>query len=199
VDCVRILDIKDAEAFVVSTLLRSGIRFTPSEREELIAEGLAILCKLALDYEPMRNGHTSEGRFSGYASMYLPRKLTDAWHGLHPEHVSMRANGERGWTYNQMPVPFAGEDDPHQLCATSAVPHELHDQGDAIEAAMQLIPVYEHFELRPLLSDFLDGTPITDVALTFQMTHGRVVELRRMFGNALLKRDGTDEHRDRAA
>jgi hypothetical protein len=39
------------------------------ERAELVAEGLAILCKLAHDYKPHIARHArNEGRFSGYAA-----------------------------------------------------------------------------------------------------------------------------------
>ena len=100
---------EDAEAFVRSTLHRSGIRFEHDEFEDLVCEGLALLWQLAASYDARRGGHAQDGRFSGYAAAFLPKRLGDAWHRRHPEHIySSRENGKRQWTYYPAPVSFDG-------------------------------------------------------------------------------------------
>lgn len=87
------------------TVDAAHIRYSREEREELLAEGLVILLELAARYKPLpiRPGIDSQaGRFSGYASMFLPRRLGDAWHRWHPEHryVTDSSTGRRRWQYD---------------------------------------------------------------------------------------------------
>jgi hypothetical protein len=101
---VAVLDIANGEAFVQRCIDKSAIPHGPDEREELLAEGLTILCELAAKYKPLpaRPGIDKQaGRFSGYAAMFLPRRLGDAWHKSHPEHryVTNPETGKRGWHY----------------------------------------------------------------------------------------------------
>lgn len=102
---IRLLDIESCESFVQRTIDRSQIQYSASEREELLAEGLTILYELAGKYKPlpMRPGiDTQPGRFSGYAAMFLPRRLGDAWHKWHPEHryITDPGTGQRAWHYD---------------------------------------------------------------------------------------------------
>jgi hypothetical protein len=101
---IALHDVANAEAFVQRALSKCGIAFSYDEREVLLAEGLTILYELAAEYRPLaaRAGVDSRGgRFSGYAAMFLPRRLGDAWHKMHPEHryVTDPETGERGWRY----------------------------------------------------------------------------------------------------
>lgn len=101
---VAIMDVENAEAFCQRAIDRSGIPYGPDEREELLAEGLTILCELADKYRPLpaRPGIDKQaGRFSGYAAMFLPRRLGDSWHKSHPNHryVTDPETGKRGWYY----------------------------------------------------------------------------------------------------
>ena len=106
---VALYDIQNAEAFVRSTLDSSRIRFASEEREELVLEGLAVLCDLAGSFQPHMPGYDQPGRFSGYAARFLPRRLGEAWHRLHPEHVyRTRADGSREWEYLQPPISLDG-------------------------------------------------------------------------------------------
>lgn len=102
---VSIHDIADAEGFVAATIERSGVKPKPAEYEELLAEGLAILFDLARKFEPHREGYDTPGRFSGFAAQFLPRKLGDAWHKLHPEHryVTDPETGKRRWVFYPQP------------------------------------------------------------------------------------------------
>lgn len=96
---VALGDIRDAEAFVQAAIMRSPIRFDESEFDDAMADGVEALLRLWNRYEPRRAGYETNGRFSGYAAQYLPRKIIDAWHRRHPEHVADRSNGKRRWTY----------------------------------------------------------------------------------------------------
>lgn len=110
---VAIGDIANAEAFVQRAINKSGIDCSADEREVLLAEGLAILCELHEKYRPLpaRPGIDKQaGRFSGYAAMFLPRRLGDAWHKMHPEHryVTDPETGKRGWSYQQPMLSLDG-------------------------------------------------------------------------------------------
>jgi hypothetical protein len=103
-------DVDDVENFVAATIQRALPGLEEGEFEELKLEGLAIMCELDRKFEPRREGYQQDGRFSGYAAMYLPRKLGDAWHRLHPEHryVTDPESGRRSWIYDQAPVSLDG-------------------------------------------------------------------------------------------
>lgn len=102
---VTILDIEDAEGFVAATIVRSKIKVSTHEHEELLAEGLAILFDLAQKFEPQREGYEQPGRFSGFAAQFLPRKLGDAWHKMHPEHRYVTGeDGKRRWVFFDAPT-----------------------------------------------------------------------------------------------
>lgn len=110
---IRIGDVANAEAFVQRELNKTGIQFGSDEREELLAEGLTILYELYEGYRPLtaRPGVDGEGgRFSGYAAMFLARRLGDAWHKLHPEHryITDPDTGTRGWRYEQPMLSLDG-------------------------------------------------------------------------------------------
>jgi hypothetical protein len=106
---VALHDVADIEAFVHATLNDSGIEFATSERDELVAEGLAIMCDLSGRFEPHRAGYEQAGRFSGFAAFYLPKKLAVAWHRLHPEHrYGTDEDGKRCWQYFNTEVSIDG-------------------------------------------------------------------------------------------
>lgn len=109
----RLYDIDDCEGFVAATIQRAGITVETSEHEELMLEGLAILCELAGKFEPHRPGYSQPGRFSGYAAQFLPRRLGDAWHRAHPEHryvtfTEPDGSTKRRWVYDSAPVSLDG-------------------------------------------------------------------------------------------
>lgn len=106
---VSLHDIANVEAFVRSRLDASRVRFVEEEREELVLEGLAILYDLAESYQHHLPGYAKPGRFSGYAARYLSRRLGEAWHRLHPEHVyTTNEDGSREYTYLQPAVSLDG-------------------------------------------------------------------------------------------
>ncbi len=85
---VPLHDIADAEGFVRANISKvTGLVLTRDEREELIAEGLVILCTLARKYQPRMAGYTKDGSFAGYASRLLGPKLSDAYHRSRENHL----------------------------------------------------------------------------------------------------------------
>lgn len=110
---VALHDIIDVEGFVASTLnawvRKAAVRLDPDEREDLHLEGLAIMYKLAAEYEPHRDGYEVAGRFSGFVSYMLPKRLGDYWHSRHPEHHRVtNADGSRQWVYLKSAVSLQG-------------------------------------------------------------------------------------------
>ena len=103
---VVVYDIEDAEAFVRSIVHRKvKIRaMDPSEREELHAEGMLQLLRLAERFIPRKPGYDKDGSFAGYASIYLPKKITSAWHRMHPEHVQYVIDGKKQYVYGEAPA-----------------------------------------------------------------------------------------------
>ena len=112
---VALFDVRDIEAFVQATINRSRRRYEPDEREELVAEGLRIAYDLASRFDPHRDGYEQEGRFSGFLAKFLPLKLEDAYHRLHPEHVLRTdpESGRRSYVYGSKAVSLEAivEDD----------------------------------------------------------------------------------------
>lgn len=134
---IALMDIANCEAFVQSTIDRAGIECAPGELEELLAEGLAILHELAARYQPQMAGYDRPGRFSGYAAMFLPRRLGDAWHRLHPEHRSVTDpdTGKRAWTYGAPTLSLDG------LCESDSA----HGQaGDSVLLSAKGISAFCH-------------------------------------------------------
>ena len=98
-------DVLDVRGFVQGTLKASRRFYCPEEREELAAEGEAIMWKLARDFDPHRDGYATAGRFSGFAAKYLRLKLEDAYHRLHEEHhLVTQSDGGRAWQYGRAAV-----------------------------------------------------------------------------------------------
>jgi len=112
--CECLHDVRDPSAFVHATIndftraraTRGRITLSAEEHSELHAEGMAILHKLARDYIAQMDGYEHPGRFSGYAAMFLPRKLGDAWHRMHEEQqlVTDHETGRRNWRYRERAV-----------------------------------------------------------------------------------------------
>ena len=87
-------------------LRRMTLTLGEDEREELVAEGLLILCELSARYDESLPKDKQAGSFAGYANYLLPRRLLDAWHKHHPEHryTTDPETGKRKWVYGQPPT-----------------------------------------------------------------------------------------------
>lgn len=103
---IALRDVADIEGFVNATINsefkdRRRLNITRQEREELLSEGMAILYELSSVFVARRPGHTKDGRFSGFASFYLPKRLAEAWHRTHEEHryVTDPETGKRRYVY----------------------------------------------------------------------------------------------------
>jgi hypothetical protein len=180
-------DIEDPSAFVHGTINkwcrptseRGPIILSLDEREELHAEGMAILCKLARDFRPHMDGYDQEGWFSGYAAMFLPRKLGDAWHRMHADHllVTDPETGKRRWRYLEKAVSLdalTGEDPDRQpLLASRSDETDLRSQvGRALDERWQ--------RRRNVILDVADilgqGGTGPDAAATLGLTTAQVQE-----------------------
>lgn len=137
-------DIRDPERFVNATINASRRIYSPDERAELVAEGLAILWKLASDFEPHRDGYEHGGRFSGFAAKYLRLKLEDAYHRLHPEHQLRTADsdgkpyadGKRHWHHGERAVSLEAivAEDPDRHGLLAGQPDEADLRGRVAQA-----------------------------------------------------------------
>ncbi len=102
---VALHDIRDVNMFVRNALDKAPVTLDTQEFEELVAEGLVILYELAGKYEPHREGYAQSGSFAGYAAIYLPKRMADAWHRSHPEHRYITLpDGKRAWQYLKQTV-----------------------------------------------------------------------------------------------
>ncbi len=109
-EAVALHDIRDVNMFVRNALDKAPIRLETQEFEELVGEGLVILYELAAKYEPHREGYARAGSFAGYAAMFLPKRMTDAWHRSHPEHRYITLpDGKRAWRYLKQTVSLDEE------------------------------------------------------------------------------------------
>lgn len=84
-------DVRDMDGMVSAAVRRLGLILRPCEREELEAEGLAILCEL-------QHAWDGRGSFAGYAASLLPMRLLTAWHGLEGHSRRRVLDGDGAWT-----------------------------------------------------------------------------------------------------
>ncbi len=159
---VKLHNIDDAVGFTIDALRRSGIPAFDHEREDLIADGLAILCDWADRWKPENYGDGT-GSFAGYCHTYLPMRLKDAWHRLHPEHAyKTQPDGTRRYEFgdaplsidyemphregpDREPVTFADllvgstfHPDPHETCLPERVLAALPDDPNAEQVLTHL-------------------------------------------------------------
>jgi hypothetical protein len=105
---VSLHDIDNVEAFVVMCVKRSGAQPTNEEWPDLVAEGICLLYAMAGNYIHHMEGYSQAGKFSGYALNYLPKKIKEAWHRGHEEHlqVTEKETGKRRWKYCKKRVSY---------------------------------------------------------------------------------------------
>ncbi len=182
-EAVALHDVRDAVAFVQATLNASRRLYPPDEREELVAEGLAILCHLASRFEPQRDGYQQAGRFSGFAAKYLRLKLEDAYHRLHPEHqLRTQPDGKRRYEYGDHAVSIDAmtADDPER--GGLLADQRAADDAPTVPAIESLLR--EQLEARlevavRVAGSFADGlTSDQDVAEVLGITAEQVREAR---------------------
>lgn len=182
----QVHDIDNAEAFVTATIHRSGLILTPTERDDLHADGLAIIKELALAFD-------GRGSFAGYAARYLPRRMQDAHRARHPEHRRRTVDGRRVREWGPAPVSLHAPDAP--TIATSAVDQTLdaHEHADTdptrlplVASAMSLLPSHDRLLAWPVIDRLYDGLEVDQIARTMPgVTRGDVVRIRDAFQTAV--------------
>lgn len=164
---VQLHNIRDAAAFTVEALERSGITYDEHEREDLIAEGMAILCTMAARWSPEDHGDGT-GSFLGYAHTYLPRRLLDAWHKSHPEHsYRTQPDGKRRWEYGREARPLEAfvrvrDEEDGAGCYPGTARVEINPRYRLNDASLERDPL-EHFTMSIPPATFV-GTPVHLVA-----------------------------------
>ncbi|MCA1572673.1 MAG: hypothetical protein LC798_20735 [Chloroflexi bacterium] len=188
---IRLHDIRDAEGFVAANIHKSRIILSADEREDLLAEGLAILCDLARKYEPHRPGYAHAGSFAGYAAKYLPGRMRDAFYAMHPEHVARREDGRRIYEHGTRPMSINHEDMP-QLAATAAafalasLVASGWDPGPLVSEALTRVPSHEGgFMARRVVELVDEGFGPDEIARTLRMDRGSVARVTAAVGSAL--------------
>lgn len=152
-------DVEDVEGFVQSTINKGRLRLTPEQRDELAAEGLRIMCKLANDYEPGKNGlDAAASKFSGYAAKFLPGKLSDAWHRLQGHRLASGPDGVRSWQYDDAPTSLSLiEEKPGGLDTVTSLQHREEYEPEMLDTLSQVLAnwwdrrcelVTQYFEMR---------------------------------------------------
>lgn len=156
---VQLHDVLDTEGFVRATIAKGRLRLTSDERDELCQEGLRIMCKLAVDYEPGRNGlDASQSKFSGYAAKFLPGKLSDAWHRLQGHRLATLPTGVRQWRYDPTPTSLTVlEERPGGLDTVASLQHTDDWEPEMLDTLSQVLAnwwerrcdlVTQYFEMR---------------------------------------------------
>lgn len=171
-----LLDVRDPRGFVAAAIQRSGVRCGPDQRDDLIAEGLAILCDLARKYEPHREGYAKAGKFSGYAASLLPRRMQDAWHQMNATITSRDEDGKRVREF--LPPARALHDEGlPEFAATYGLVDQPQHYG-TIDAAIETLPTWDRSCARRLVSMLDDGCGVDMIAKRLGLGRADVDELR---------------------
>lgn len=198
-------DVKDVEGFVAGTMKRSGIRFSDDEHDELLAEGLAIMAKLARDFEPHRPGYATAGRFSGYAAAILPRRLHDAWKRLHPEHLERRNGNRRTLEYGEQPVSLYVAQHPGQvgrgrpvveakagkgqalprLVDTIEDPRPAFEDDSLVDQALRLVPPHQRMRAHLTVDLIAEGRGVDEIAAELGVGRRGVTDIRQTVASAI--------------
>lgn len=156
---VALHDVTDVEGFVNATIneFEAGdqpewAKPTRAEREELVLEGICIMYALARSYEPRRGGHTKDGKFSGYAAFYLPKKLTTAWHRLNENHrYTTDKNGKRHWLYLKPASSLEGLRDTQRFDDLTG--GGRFSKGDTLEGGLRPVEQWCPIQAEPAHDD----------------------------------------------
>lgn len=196
-------------------MVKSRVRFPEHEREEMLAEGIALLYELAERYAPSREkksakpGHVCRGprccqpSFAGYASFLLPKRMQSAWKALHPEHSTKKdPDGKRHTIYGEAPVTLGHHLDGFgmhtgavsrgvALVATQVV-NEEHgpilegwQAPPVVASAMVHMPAQERI-LAPAVARMIDeGRRPVEIAETLNLRRGEVTKTWNALASAV--------------
>lgn len=146
---VAIHDVKDAEAFVIAAMRTSGITPGRDETEDVIGAGLLVLLEMGARFQPRLAGYERNGRFSGYASKYLPGRIRDAYFQMH-ENIVVRvdATGHKRREFLPHPVRLSPPSDWSEMSSDPGADMGGNDgaENDADDRALAVAD-----QLDPLL------------------------------------------------
>jgi hypothetical protein len=91
-------DIEDVRRYVAQVVRRRWAQLGPSEMEEAVQEGIAIVYRLHAEWRP-----ADCASFANLCSTYLPLRLTDWWRRDMRQRLICRRNGRSG-AYHHSPV-----------------------------------------------------------------------------------------------
>jgi hypothetical protein len=198
---VAVLDVRDAEGFVAKMMHKSGVRLGPEEKVEMLAEGITILLELAAQYKPRLDGYKQDGTFSGYAGMFLPRRLQDAFYRLHPEHQLKRTpDGKKVREFGQANLSLHHEDMAEPVasmylgplaedglpdCPTAAIASLPWQPTETTAQAILRIPAEYRIGVKGVVKYTEAGLGVDEIAATLGLGRRDVSEIRSAFGSAL--------------
>ena len=178
-----LLDVRDPRGFVAAAIQKSGVRPSPAQRDDLIAEGLAILCDLAGRYEPHREGYTRPGKFSGYAASLLPRRMQDAWHQMNPTLTSR--DEETGKRVREFLKHTTLDDESLPPLAATYGLVDSPEGYDTVDRAIEAMPTWDRACARRLVSLLDDGHGTDVIARDLGMGRTDVADLQSSLASAI--------------
>lgn len=179
ISTVSLHNIDDAAGFVIDALRRSGVPAAEHEREDLIADGLAMLCDWADRWRPEEYGDGT-GSFAGYAYQYLPQRLKDAWHQQHPEHsYRTTADGTRRYEYGEPALSIFTPTGVMDVVGSTHIAEP--DDTPLFAAALPHVPLEFRIAARPVIAALHEGyspdeaaDQLNDIAKRLGMTKRHV-------------------------
>ena len=185
-------DIADVHGFCAEHLRLSGLTLSADEREELHAEALCLLYALEARWD-------GRGRFSGYASRYLPGRIIGAWRKLHREH-SYRSDGQGGreWQWGNSPLsldappPESGSDGPltplSELVAAPSgaiFPGDDREWADALGRAVASVPSEIRLYARRVAVLTADGFDRDAIGAELAINRGEVQQIQHAIASSI--------------
>jgi len=213
-ESVRVRNIANAESFVQAALNRAWVIRPASqeERDDILAEGLALLLELSQGFEEHRPGYDKPGSFSLYASKYLPLRLADAWGKMRREHrYAKDADGRRIVEFGEAPLSinmeFEYENTDDELSSTKGEADRALRVSDPVpavfvasgwrppnrvhDAMIQAFPTLTEREIaRGVLCTMDDGYSVAETALLLGMRRKEVDHVRACVASALVGLEG---------
>lgn len=199
---VGIWNVRDAEGFVGDTIRKSRLRLGRDEHDELLAEGITILCELAAAWKPRLDGYQQDGTFSGFAGYFLPRRLQDAYYRMHPEHQLRRSpDGERVREFGHAPLSLDGDEmaepvasvylGPHPYdvlpyCPTVALASMPYEPSPGVARAITTLPPETRIIAHGIVKAIDEGFAGTDeIAQRMRLNRSEVTRAKNAIGSAV--------------
>lgn len=194
---LTLYNVRDTRAFVADKLHKSRLRLSRDEREELICEGVAIMCELANRYEPHRDGYEQAGTFSGFAGYFLPRKLQDAYYRMHPEHRTVRdedGTKRREFGHAALSLEYDDLPEPVATCYLGPSPYDQAPAGTAsaryeppptVASALSRLPVAKRMYAHKVVQHIDEGYTPDEIARRLVLNRGQVAHYQACVASAI--------------